>query len=1218
MIRLHVRTGVTGEDQTERRLVRWCGQSSRELGEKARNGRPEWEGVELQVGVDGMLVTDDDLDRAVPDNVDVVVAPKLGAIGTFLIYVIAAAVVSAAINGLIYLLTPRAKPPGVPQPRGDEASPTYSWQGVQTSHGQGLLVPLAYGEHDVGGQVISTLVTASTAGGVPLSEQLEIVLALCEGEIDSIGDVSGDFDNLTGAPTFPANLVINNNRVIHSLPTTGISASGRTGRISQGQLPSSFSGAAATLQVGEQLNGTQEAIATINVTEELLSVAAVLFFPGGLYQLDPSGGIFAYPVSFAISWRPVGTLTWRFFFTISGNILGSVPVGTTAKAGVAAETIVGFFDTPGTSSPNHQRGPVEIRVQRQTPAGGTDVVDQCAWRQLGYTKPGVFQYPRTALLALAIAAAENFSGSVDQFRVRGKWKKVRLWDAAHGWSAPTWEVPISQPFNFHQFPAGNNPAWVLLDFLLDRTGLGQWIKEENVDLQSFRDWSVYCDQHPGPPGFEWPEPRFRFDGVIDVSRPAWEWVLAICQAGRASPMIRGNKIAIRYMFRDAHSDQGAVTLLTIPAKTRTQLFCDANVKDPQVEYVNRALRPSILEYQYISKALGYQQSTFPVEETDSYLPHLLEVAPSRERDHRRDTIQAFGVVRETQLYREGVFVHRMNRKLRKVLTFKTGIWALASEPGDVIGFQHDVLRPHPTQAFGLTIKIGGLNVTSVTVDRDLTPTGGTDKLLIRGPAGEVIEEEIVSIVGAVVTLQNAVSVNAGAPCAFGREDEIVQDYEIIDITLEDRGLRTVRAVEWQPTAFDEPINGAGGSLDNSYANDPGQPNFELAPVDVDPADIVLRPSISSRGKHMVSWAPPVGRARARFRVYMRPTGSVKWWKIAEVTSEDAEIEWEGISAWQTWDVAVAIEDSLGSFAVPDGLRYATLEAEEFPWHSPPDVQSTGSERHSKSSAGLLLRWDPVDGQAIDYYEVRHGSQWVGATVLYRGREPEFLWKSAPKHLDLLHIAARSRSGLYSARPLRLDLNSELGGGPPNLVAAASDVFEIPPNGSLPTEIEYSVTVLRLKDGYREGTYTAPEVDLGFAARVYWSVSFDAAELLTETLEDWDWPIGGGEARWRTIASREASPAKPGLDWGVEVTDWPTTVEDLIGTNLTVAGRRGEPGSHTRATVESRYFDDSGWSDWAEHHNGWRAAQKIQVRIKLGRDSLDRQVEVKRFTISAQF
>jgi len=98
----------------------------------------------------------------------------------------------------------------------------------------------------------------------------------------------------------------------------------------------------------------------------------------------------------------------------------------------------------------------------------------------------------------------------------------------------------------------------------------------------------------------------------------------------------------------------------------------------------------------------------------------------------------------------------------------------------------------------------------------------------------------------------------------------------------------------------------------------------------------------------------------------------------------------------------------------------------------------------------------------------------------------------------------------------------------------------------------------------------------------------------------------------------SSPAAPGLDWGVEVQDWPTTVEDLLGTNLTVAGRRGEPGSHTRAAVESRYFADAGWSDWAEHRNGWRQAQKIQVRIKLGRDSLDRQVEVKRFTIAAQF
>ncbi len=1212
MIRLHARAGLLGDGERLTAQLPWRpGMRPRHLLANARALLPCLaSGVDLSIAVNGQLLkSDEDLDGEVPEHADVVVSPQLGK--SVVAFVIINLLVSVAVSYVASLLLPRPKPPGVPQERGDQSSPTYAWDQIATSFGQGGLVPFVYGRHAVGGQVIYTDVFASAQSGTQ-RELLRLVIALSEGWCFRIGDtILRDWNGLggfAGTPPgqivgrIPSGIAVNGNLLDHTNLLPGARVWTRPGNMNQTPLPSSpFRGSTATFIVDEALNDENaEAIFTLPASGPTSSVAITIAFPGGIYGQDNYGNLVAAPVDFLISWRPAGTsLAWRSLFRPGTTLpLDYQRIGMAARQGSAVESF--GADLQMDAAP--YEGSFELRVRRipraTQPAGtglppntyvapGTQIVDGASWRHVGANLVHTFTYPRVALLGLELLATGRLQGALPQVRVQLDGIMVNVWDQSLGWSQLCWDVPPA-PFNWMTYPPGRNPAWIALHWLLSPWGLGKWIRPTDIDLPAFRRWSVFCDQDPNP-GNPWGEAAFHCDIVGDSPRPAWEVLMAICAAARAKPVMVGRTISVVYQYRDAHSD----ALVSVPAKTPVQLFTSSNTTDLSVRWLPKSSRPTAFQFQFLNEAKNWTQDVLIVEDDEGTLNSPNSLGADQ---WRPEIVQAYGVTREGQLRREGMFMHRLNRLVRRQVTFRTGPWALAATIGDLIEVEHDVLRPFASGVpMSCVVRTGGMATTTIVVDHVVTGSGL--QVVVRDPDGEPKRAAVSSLTpvpgGTQLNLAAAVTCDPGAPAVVGQVGQITEVYEIASIALNEDVEREVIALQWVPEVYDPLDPGAGGTESASQAQRPGTP----------PQATDLQVVPQRDGTQLVTWQRPPGREAASCRVWVQEPALGVWILIDE--TRRGELRVGSLSPWRTYLVAVSVADQFGVHAAPENSAQLEVVAQEFPPVAPPPAR-----RLQAVAAGDLLRfaWPEMGFQDLAYYELRAGADWGAAAVLWRGLVAEVALRW-PRATLAYQVAPRARSGLYG-RPAVLQLPA-LWMPEGRAVAASSDELSGTPPGTL-SGLTYSGGRLQLAAGVYQGTYEALELDLTTAAERFWQVAIDSEEWDGTTADEWTFPAGSGEAAWRTANTRPPSPGLPGVDPLETADDLVATAEDLPDTMLGGVDA-GEVGQHTWCRVESRLHDGSSWGAWVEHVDRFATARKIQVRVTVGRraPNYDRNVTLLR-------
>lgn len=229
---------------------------------------------------------------------------------------------SLALGGISELLF-RPDLPSLPSYSGFKQTQTYNWQGIQTTAKYGTSIPIVYGTHKVGGNLIS----AFTESPTKTSNYLYMLIALCEGEIEGIcqendhTSICSTTDRTSTDYENPA-ILINDQPLSHYNDIewwyrTGTNTPG-TGSIDihepteQNKIPY-FDGIREQRDDGREI--TTDGI-TYTTIKDVDMIDLKLYSPA-LYQVD-QGDVVARTEHYKVEYKVNGTGTW---YTIEDDVL---------------------------------------------------------------------------------------------------------------------------------------------------------------------------------------------------------------------------------------------------------------------------------------------------------------------------------------------------------------------------------------------------------------------------------------------------------------------------------------------------------------------------------------------------------------------------------------------------------------------------------------------------------------------------------------------------------------------------------------------------------------------------------------------------------------------------------------------------------------------------------------------------------------------------------
>lgn len=397
--------------------------------------------------LNGHVMTEGEVhETAVRPGDELLVIPRWGepfSVSTLLITFAIGIAVSLAVTGINYLLFPPQKP-HITAP--DE--PTFSWEGIRTAIGPGGVVPVIYGRHRVGGQLLSASVDqAMTIVDVGQSQRslhaiatpptLTMLIALGEGPID--GQLLAETMQINGQPlaNFP-----------------GVQAFFAIGTSDQAALPL-FGEIANTFADGREIP-TSEIIYTTSTPVQAFTLNIV--FNEGLYHFTSKGD------------KEDNAVTIRYYYQRN------------------ADGWSGALDWDIAAA---RTSPVRLGIRREGLPLGTYSIrlvlvaiknsqeDKDHWKPTLESVTEILQntqtYPNTALIGLRSVATNALQGALPNITLDVRGRTVRIGSFTSGivWS--------------------DNPAWCMMDFLTNtRYGLG--IPDAEIDLAAFAAWAAYCDQ----------------------------------------------------------------------------------------------------------------------------------------------------------------------------------------------------------------------------------------------------------------------------------------------------------------------------------------------------------------------------------------------------------------------------------------------------------------------------------------------------------------------------------------------------------------------------------------------------------------------------------------------------------------------------------------------------------------------------------------------------
>lgn len=407
--------------------------------------------------------------------------------------------VSIATTALSYVLFPPAKPHI--QQAVDE--PTFSFEGIRTAIGPGNVVPVIYGRHRVGGQLLSASVdqvmtVRDSAGGTQRVEALSspptltMLLALGEGPLSVI---------LT-------NTIEINGQPIANFPS--VQTFTRLGDATQTPIPE-FGETASTFADGREIDVLPGVIYT--TTQAVQAFVLNIAFQEGLFVLTAKGEKHDNVTTLGYRYRvsPAGTWSEYSYFDVAAARTSVV------RFGIRREDLtLAVYDVQVVFS--HAYNVDDVRAKwMATLESVTEILHNTS------------AYPNTALLGLRTVATDAMQGALPNITVEVLGRSVRVNELLPNlnWS--------------------DNPAWCVMDLMTNgRYGLGY--PDSVIDFPAFQAWGAYCSQLVDG------EARHTLNYVLDREQRAQPLLLEMCGASRVlllkseglwSPRITQNDLPVQ-------------------------------------------------------------------------------------------------------------------------------------------------------------------------------------------------------------------------------------------------------------------------------------------------------------------------------------------------------------------------------------------------------------------------------------------------------------------------------------------------------------------------------------------------------------------------------------------------------------------------------------------------------------------------------------------------
>ena len=918
---------------------------------------------QMRIVVSGRRV--DDLNAIIEDGDEILILPGIEFDpGTWAVLVavfktIATIATYAAFAYSIYQAVTYRKPSMPNYGSNDESSPTYGWDGVQTIQEVGTPVPVIYGEHIVGGNIVNSFV--ATDGD---QNYLNVLLALCEGEIESVSDLkindnpAANFDGIETAVRLGTNadMVIPNFNDLHNL------------------YPQS-----------QNLTQNNPYVYTTVMTD-VEAFELHLTFSGGLYQQNQSNGsLETWDVTYRVEYKPHNEPVY--------TDLGLITVS--AKSRTAVRRV---FRKEGLSP-----GQYDIRITRTSEDSSTYKMGDLSLSNVDEIKTDDLAYPNTAKLGIRALATDQLSGAMPNFTCIVRGKKVLVPRIMYDGSEVPWQDYYWDPEDevYKRFSDNAecywdgttyverwsaNPVWCLKDLLLSsRYGLGEFLDINNIDVGLFLEMSRYCEEkvEDGDEGYE---KRFRMDVVIDS--PARVPDILTQLAG----VFRG------LIF----FSEGAVKVRVDKPELPVQLFGMGNIIEGGFSQQWKSLRdlPNVVEVEFLDKDKNYQREKIAVVDEEA----LANGEPMRAK-----SVKVF-VTKMSYALREGRYVLKASRYVNRSISLKCGIDAVVCQAGDLINISHDV----PQWGFSGRVKSGSIN--SVGLDQPLTiEEGKTYKVQVRFHDDVIEERTVTSPAGERTTLTVSPAFSTIPQeydvYAFGETGKVVRPFRVMTLTVNNNDEVEIAATEYNENVYDDSAVVIPSDNYSSLSTDiPVVENFDLTERAVTLADGTIENLIDVYFNY-----PDDTRHINKYKgckLYLSDDGGNSYYLVAYTEAREYAIS-GNIQKGKTYYVKAVtvthngIEDSLNN-APTDSVYIVGKDVE-------PDIVS--NFQWTWGGNILTLVWSPNIEPDLAGYEIRKNDLNFGVDdgdLVYRGLATKFVLEPGGRSDGTYYLRAYNTSGLYSS------------------------------------------------------------------------------------------------------------------------------------------------------------------------------------------------------------